>query len=191
MLRLLRGHARPAPLPLALSPPPYPLRRQQNAKGAQIVCARQRQGEGPDAQGSDRAEPVPVLARSARGRLSRECAQDLRPQCVRLAWLRRLNLKMLTPWPVLRLTPADDVAAQTRVQLLVTLERYTDALAALDASGAHETSPARIYCLYKASRVSEAREAVTALEDEAREDRTVQLLEAQVVRLIHLKALTS
>ncbi|GAA5861565.1 hypothetical protein JCM1840_005412 [Sporobolomyces johnsonii] len=73
---------------------------------------------------------------------------------------------------ILRADPADPLAQQTKLQLLVALDRFPDAL--------HDRSTdalTRAYCLYKLGR---AGEAATALEDEDDEDRAVQVMRAQV-----------
>lgn len=79
---------------------------------------------------------------------------------------------------MLRIDPSDSLAAQTRVQLLISLDRYTDALNALSADADALT---RAYCYYKTAREPEASALLQALPDEANE-RAVKVLEAQVVR---------
>lgn len=84
---------------------------------------------------------------------------------------------LLTPWwAVLRLTPTDTLATQTRIQLLIALDRYPAALQLLTEPGIE-----RIYCLYKTGRVAEAAEALNGLDEDAAETRAARLLEAQVV----------
>ncbi|GAA5943796.1 hypothetical protein JCM1841_001773 [Sporobolomyces salmonicolor] len=73
---------------------------------------------------------------------------------------------------ILRADPADPLAQQTKLQLLVALDRFPDAL--------HEHSTdalTQAYCLYKLGR---AGEAATALEAEDDDDRAVQVMRAQV-----------
>lgn len=81
---------------------------------------------------------------------------------------------------VLRLDATDALALQTKIQLLVALDRYPEALALLDAD---EDRLTQAYCLYKTGREGEAQEAVAQLDEEEGEDRAAKLLEAQVVCL--------
>lgn len=76
---------------------------------------------------------------------------------------------------ILRLTPTDTLATQTRIQLLIALDRYPAALQLLTDPGIE-----RIYCLYKTGRVAEAAEALNGLDEDAAETRAARLLEAQV-----------
>ena len=83
---------------------------------------------------------------------------------------------------VLRLAPADALAGQTKVQLLIAVDRYPAAISLLREAGNGESSLEHIYCLYKTGRVAEAAEGLAALCEDAAEERAVRLLEAQVVR---------
>lgn len=72
------------------------------------------------------------------------------------------------------------MASQTRTQLLIALDRFPDALSALDV----ESSLERVYCLYKTGRENEAKEVLGDLDDELSEERAAKLLEAQVVSVV-------
>lgn len=79
---------------------------------------------------------------------------------------------------MLRLNADDSLALQTKIQLLVALDRYPEALALLNAD---EDKLTQAYCLYKTGREGEAQQAVAQLDEEEGEDRAAKLLEAQVV----------
>lgn len=84
---------------------------------------------------------------------------------------------------VLRLTPGDQLAFQTKVQLLVQLDRYPDALALLAAQQDAQASVEQAYCMYKSGREVQALGGLRELDAEVRESRTAMLVEAQVVRM--------
>jgi len=104
--------------------------------------------------------------------------------------------------------PDDALARATRLQLLITLERYRDALSVLATGELPVPQPAgsqpsseplppgdplnhpleTSYCLYKLDRFAEARSAIEGARDSAMDpdalDRGLLLLEAQIVRVM-------
>lgn len=88
---------------------------------------------------------------------------------------------------MLRLEPNDTLAAQTKIQILIAVDRYPEALALLNADSDKLT---RAYCLYKTGREGEAQQAIGELDDEEGEDRATKLLEAQVVSCGDVDSLT-
>ncbi|KAK4705961.1 hypothetical protein P7C70_g251, partial [Phenoliferia sp. Uapishka_3] len=83
---------------------------------------------------------------------------------------------------ILRLASTDTLATQTKVQLLIAVDRYPAALTVLDSSSNNKDQPTleRIYCLYKTGRVAEAAEGLESLDEQVADERAVRLLEAQV-----------
>lgn len=79
---------------------------------------------------------------------------------------------------MLRLNPDDSLAAQTRIQVLIALDRYPQALELLQPES---DSLTRAYCLYKTARESEAKAVLNQLPSDHSQDRSAQLLQAQVV----------
>ncbi|KAM0752645.1 hypothetical protein T439DRAFT_179434 [Meredithblackwellia eburnea MCA 4105] len=82
---------------------------------------------------------------------------------------------------ILRLSPADPLALQTRLQLLVALERYPDALKELSKSEIEgQDGIEKAYCLSKTGRIDEAAAVIEGFPEETREDTVGRLIEAQV-----------
>ncbi|KAI5480805.1 CDP-diacylglycerol-glycerol-3-phosphate 3-phosphatidyltransferase [Pseudohyphozyma bogoriensis] len=81
---------------------------------------------------------------------------------------------------ILRLDPEDTLAQQTKIQLLIALERYVPALSLLGAE--KKASLEGVYCLYKTGRIAEASDVIEEVgaSGDAEEDRGLRVLEAQV-----------
>jgi tetratricopeptide (TPR) repeat protein len=79
---------------------------------------------------------------------------------------------------VLALAPSSPLALRTKTQLLISLERYKEALAAAALSS--DASLLKVYCLYKMGAYQEADETLQQCAEA--DDRGRQLLEAQIVR---------
>ena len=87
---------------------------------------------------------------------------------------------------VLRLSSVDALASHTKIQLLLALDRYADALRLLASKGTEqEYAKEQVYCLYKTGRIADAGKAIEALHEQGGdEDRAIQVLEAQTVRAL-------
>lgn len=79
------------------------------------------------------------------------------------------------------MTPDDELALQTQLQLLLALERYPLALQSPQA-----TPLEKAYALYKSSRPNEAKAILQVDEIDLEEDRAAKVVLAQVVRFISL-----
>ncbi|GAA5846877.1 hypothetical protein JCM9279_004477 [Rhodotorula babjevae] len=82
---------------------------------------------------------------------------------------------------LLALDPKDDLAIRTRAQLLVALDRYSDALH-LDSTP-HQPSLRRAYCLYKLARTHDAQHTLAAArgaQNASLDDRAADVLQAQL-----------
>jgi len=82
---------------------------------------------------------------------------------------------------VLRLNPADQLAAQTRIQLLIALDQFPSALKSVNSHHKGEVTLEQIYCLYKTGREKDALAGLDQLPLEVAESRAAKLLEAQIV----------
>ncbi|SCZ89769.1 BZ3500_MvSof-1268-A1-R1_Chr1-3g01567 [Microbotryum saponariae] len=83
---------------------------------------------------------------------------------------------------LLRLDPHDELALQTRLQLLIALDRFTQAVTAIESAHSATYKP---YCCYKLARPSET---IVLVDDDGRErqreqqdDRTAFVLRAQAL----------
>lgn len=81
---------------------------------------------------------------------------------------------------MLVLNASDQLAAQTRVQLLIALDQFPRAIDSIK-SEQDETTLEQVYCLYKTGREEEAAAALAELPVEVGESRAAKLLEAQIV----------
>lgn len=82
---------------------------------------------------------------------------------------------------VLRLNPADELAAQTRVQLLIALDRFPTALESSNTLAEGDVTLEQVYCLYKTGREKDALSKLDQVPVEVGESRAAKLLEAQIV----------
>jgi thioredoxin-like negative regulator of GroEL len=87
---------------------------------------------------------------------------------------------------VLRLNPADELAAHTRLQLLITLDQFPGALSSIKSTSKDESTLEQAYCLYKTGREKDALALLGELPVEVTESRAAKLLEAQIVSKHHL-----
>ncbi|GAA5891949.1 hypothetical protein JCM8208_002948 [Rhodotorula glutinis] len=81
---------------------------------------------------------------------------------------------------LLALDPKDDLALRIRAQLLVALDRYSDAL---DLDSNPQPSLHRAYCLYKLARTHDAQDTLAAARDAhdaSLDDRAADVLRAQL-----------
>jgi len=93
----------------------------------------------------------------------------------------------LSPYPVLRLDPADVDARQTRLFLLLQTEQYDAALSFIDSDGnGGNHAYQRTYSLYRLQNEHEARKVLNDIKGEKVDgDRGLMHLEAQLVRVPH------
>lgn len=116
----------------------------------------------------------------------------------------KLILRLDASWPsVLELDPENHAAIQTHIQILLSLDRYKDALSFIlsQEQSKLETSPSsssqwqleQAYALYKLGKVPDAATIVEAiradsmqLDEEADYARAVDVLDAQVVCILHI-----
>lgn len=96
---------------------------------------------------------------------------------------------------VLRISPEDVLALNTKCQILISLDNYSEVLNLLSnaslSNKLENSTSLKLYCQYKNGRENEVRESLVNWEehedlgDEERE-RTGKVLEAQVVRSVIL-----
>ena len=99
-------------------------------------------------------------------------------------------------FPVRSLDPNNRLARQTHLQLLLSLDKYADALAyatAEEQSGAYNIE--ECYALYKLGRMAEAEKVLDSLREAIADDedsaRTIDVLDAQIVSAAYRKAVSS
>ena len=90
---------------------------------------------------------------------------------------------------VLRLNPADELAAHTRLQLLIALDQFPGALESIKSTKTDEATLEQVYCLYKTGREKDALALLVELPVEVGESRAAKLLEAQIVSRVSRETL--